>query len=218
MNDLKGTLMAGFDTSARGSITTLFKLLKNPDKMITLKKLIKARITVDREGGNLTDVLTMDAITDLDYLQYCVKEGLRLDPPTGGSIDYKTTQNCTICDVPVPKGTTVWAGMQFLHIHPGIWQQPHSFLPERFDPESELFKTPEGKNRHPLSHLPFSFGIRNCPGQVLAMLEMRVFIAYLLLKMDFELDLEPELEGIEHVSFQVSLPSKLHVRILKLNF
>ena len=30
MNDLKGTLMAGFDTSARGTTTTIFKLLKNP--------------------------------------------------------------------------------------------------------------------------------------------------------------------------------------------
>ena len=77
---------------------------------------------------------------------------------------------------------------------------------------------PDGKNRHPMSYMPFSFGIRNCPGQILAMLEMRVFISFLLLKMDFELDLEPELKGVNHISFQVGMPYKLHVRITKLHF
>ena len=109
-------------------------------------------------------------------------------------------------------------GIHYFHMNPEIWHSPQRYQPERFDPESPLFKTPDGKNRHPLSFMPFSFGIRNCPGQILAMLEMRVFIALLLLKMDFEFDLDPELEGFENVSFMVSMPNKLHVRVKKLNF
>ena len=50
------------------------------------------------------------------------------------------------------------------------------------------------------------------------MLEMRVFLALLLLKTDFELALEPELEGFDNISFQVSIPNQLHVRITNLNF
>ena len=40
LNDLKGTLMAGFDTSARGVTTTIFRLLKNPEKMQKLKEAL----------------------------------------------------------------------------------------------------------------------------------------------------------------------------------
>ena len=141
-----------------------------------------------------------------------------MDPPTIASIDYKTKEECKICDVVVPKGLPISLGISFIHENPTIWQQPESYQPERFDPQSPLFKTADGKTRHPLSFMPFSFGLRNCPGQILALLEIRVFIALLLLKMDFELDLEPELQGIEAVSFQVSMPHKLHVRITKLNF
>ena len=68
LNDLKGTLMAGFDTSARGVTTTIFRLLKNPEKMQKLKEALNSRIHVDSTGGNLTEVLTMEAINDLDYL------------------------------------------------------------------------------------------------------------------------------------------------------
>ena len=66
--------------------------------------------------------------------------------------------------------------------------------------------------------MPFSVGLRNCPGQILAMLEMRVFLAFLFLKMDFELALEPELADFEDISFMVSTPNKLHVRVTKLHF
>ena len=81
--------MAGFDTSARGTTTTIFKLLKNPEKMQKLKETLKNRVPVDHTGSNLFDVLNIDALNDLDYLQYAVKEGLRMDPPTSGSIDCK---------------------------------------------------------------------------------------------------------------------------------
>ena len=46
MNDLKGTLMAGFDTSARCATTTVYRLLKNPEKMKKLKETLKQRLHV----------------------------------------------------------------------------------------------------------------------------------------------------------------------------
>ena len=82
-----------------------------------------------------------------------------------------------MCGVVIPKGITVLVGLTFLQNNPEIWFEPEAFRPERFDPKSDLFKTPDGKNRHPLTWIPFSFGMRNCPGQILALLEMRVFIA-----------------------------------------
>lgn len=40
-----------------------------------------------------------------DYLNYVVKESMRIDPPTFATTSYKTLENLTICGVPVAKGT-----------------------------------------------------------------------------------------------------------------
>ena len=119
--------------------------------------------------------------------------------------------------MPFRKGTPIYLGLTYVHYHPLHWREPEKYVPERFDPTSPWFKTPDGKNRHPCTFMPFSFGPRNCPGQIIAFLEMRVFITYLLLKLDFKLDLEPELKDCDHVSFAVSTPNKLHVRVTKVN-
>ena len=73
------------------------------------------------------------------------------------------------------------------HYDPAQWHDPLKFIPERFDPESEYFKTPEtNKARDPLSYIPFSCHLRNCPGQSLAMLEIKVILVYLLTRVNFE--------------------------------
>ena len=70
-----------------------------------------------------------------------------------------------------------------MHNHPHQWREPEKFIPERFDPESEYFLTPDGKPRNPNVYAPFSHGIRNCPGSTLALLELKVLFITFLLKL-----------------------------------
>ena len=72
------------------------------------------------------------------------------------------------------------------HRNPNEWHYPDKFMPERFDPESEYFKTPNGKARHPLSFIPFSFGERKCLGYQFA----NVIIPTLISRIIFQVDLE----------------------------
>ena len=77
-----------------------------------------------------------------------------------------------------------------LHHNSKEWQNPLEFIPERFDPESSYFVRPDGKQRSPYSYLPFMVGSRKCPGQILAMLELRILVAKILTSIDYDIDEE----------------------------
>ena len=78
-------------------------------------------------------------------------------------------------------------GTAYTHYNPEYWHKPTEYLPERFDPESELFYKPGTKEmRHPKSLNSFSCGKRKCVGQALALQSAKVILVQLLNKLNFE--------------------------------
>lgn len=77
----------------------------------------------------------------------------------------------------------------FPHYNLEQWHRPEEFLPERFDPNnSELFFKPGTTElRHPKSFIPFTFGPRNCLGQTLARLELKVLLSRFLTRVDYKI-------------------------------
>lgn len=75
-----------------------------------------------------------------------------------------------------------------LHHNPRQWQKPEEFLPDRFDPENELSKTPTGEKRHPMSFGPFLGGKRICIGKTFAMQIAKIISAILI--WNYELEFE----------------------------
>jgi len=65
---------------------------------------------------------------------------------------------------------------------------PGEFLPERFNPESPLYITPNGKKRNPYSWLPFGGGRRMCFGKTLAEINMKFLAAYMSQFFEMEFD------------------------------
>jgi cytochrome P450 len=59
-------------------------------------------------------------------------------------------------------------------------------LPERFNPDSPLYTTPEGKKRNPFSFAAFSGGSRVCFGKTFAESNLKFLCAYLTQFFDFE--------------------------------
>ena len=143
-----------------------------------------------------------------------MKESLRLSPPVPVSVEYRPTQSgCTIRGVQIPQNTALFLNFGAVQRDPTQWQRPLEYLPERFDPESGLFARPDGGLRHPLSFVPFSFGTRGCPGQAFGLLEAKVCVAYVAMKFKFDLDLEPELQGVSDISFSIGNPFKVCVKL-----
>jgi cytochrome P450 len=80
----------------------------------------------------------------------------------------------------IPKGSVLGLP-QYVLFRMGI-QDPESFNPDRWDPDS-----PDIKQLN-VSFLPFALGRRNCIGQNLATFEMKLILATLYRSFRFELE------------------------------
>mmetsp|Transcript_25635 Transcript_25635/g.19393 ORF Transcript_25635/g.19393 Transcript_25635/m.19393 type:complete len:94 (-) Transcript_25635:94-375(-) len=68
------------------------------------------------------------------------------------------------------------------------WIDPNEFIPERFDPNSNYFKTPSGQKRHPMSYGPFLGGKRICLGKTFAEQITKVIFTMIVWNFEFEFD------------------------------
>ena len=76
--------------------------------------------------------------------------------------------------------------MHFLQRNPKQWIEPDKYIPERFDPNSRYYFTPEGKKRHPMAFSPFFGGKRICLGKTFAETVSKIFGPTLLGTFDFK--------------------------------
>ena len=112
------------------------------------------------------------------------------------------------------KGTQIQIDIDSIHHDEAYWHKPESFIPERFDPEHEYFKVPDtNKARSQDMYLPFSSGIRMCPGNIFALSSIKTIIAYFVLKYDYTLDkVKPNDDSIR---FEIDNNTILYGKIMK---
>ena len=79
---------------------------------------------------------------------------------------YECVEEFELCGVPISAGQKMGINILARHLDPKEWEEPLKFIPERFDPESKFYLTPNGNKRDATSFVPFSQGLRNCPGQI----------------------------------------------------
>lgn len=115
-------------------------------------------------------------MSEAKYLERCITETLRLAPPT--PVFYRQLSTPLQVDhYNFKAGTTFAFSPWTLHRDPKYYPDPEAFEPDRWLPEKVL-------ERPAASYLAFSFGPRNCVGQKVAMMEMKVFLAWILRKYD----------------------------------
>ncbi len=135
-----------------------------------MKKYIKS----EKPLYNLTNeewkkiILDDELLNDCSYLGYCVNETLRIDPSVRFSTVHEIAGACTIGKYKILDGQEFMINFIGLHTNPEQWRSPEKFIPERFNPSSPFFLTPEGKRRHPMSYGPFLGGKRVCLGKTFA--------------------------------------------------
>ena len=118
-------------------------------------------------GADLKEVLPYTRATLLEALRYHC-----LVPLPGPKC---TTCPTTICGFAIPDDTELFVNFWSIHHDKEFWGDPETFRPERFlDEDGDLVPPDHPKRRHVL---PFSGGIRNCPGEQLAMSRLFIWLA-----------------------------------------
>ena len=157
-------LFAGHETLTSALASFCLLVAQYPDVMA------KART----EQAALQDqLLTLDTLKQMPYLDQVLKEVLRMIAPVGGG--FRTVlKPCQFDGYTIPAGWIVLYEINLTHQDSQVFRDPDTFDPDRFAPDRA-----EDKNK-PFSHVPFGGGVRECLGKEFARLEMKLFAAKLL--------------------------------------
>ena len=123
-------------------------------------------------------------LSRLRYLRMVVEETMRLYPPVW-VLSRTAVSDDVIGGFSIPAGSEILIFPYVTHRHPRWWDQPESFCPERFLPQSSASR-PRG------AYLPFGAGPRTCVGLNFAMTEILVVLALLLQRFRVQLAVNPE--------------------------
>jgi cytochrome P450 len=109
--DLTTFILAGHDTTGYQLSWIIIECVKHPDVLLKLRKELDRVFAV-----NSPIDCTPNQLSELHYLSYIIKEGMRLRPVLPAGIDRKITQDIPYKEFVLPKGSTVsmnfWAIMR----------------------------------------------------------------------------------------------------------
>ena len=188
INQIKLFLFSGHDTTSSTICYVLYLLANHPKVLARVREEHTQLFGVDHAERIRLLENEPHLLNRLSYSTAIIKETLRLFPSSssirGGEPGHHIRS--TEGGPPLPTdGFLVWAVSYPLHHDPTYWPQAEEFIPERWlvNPGDPLYPV-KGAWR------PFEHGPRNCIGQELAMLEMKVVMVLALQIFDMEIAYE----------------------------
>lgn len=165
--------LAGYETSSSTINHGLYEIALHKDVQDKLRKELEANIQDDGEFPYYT-------LKNMPYLHQIVLETLRKYPPVPFlgrtcTSDYKIPNT----DVVIDKGCAILISLLGLHYDPQYFPEPDRFDPERFSAE-------DVSKRDTFCYLPFGDGQRNCIGERIGLLSVKMAIAHIVKNFEFE--------------------------------
>lgn len=176
ISQMKVFILAGHDTTSSTLCYIFYLLSCNPSAL--------QRVQAEHDEAFGSDLTQMnDAISAnphllnrLPFTLAVIKETLRLFPVASatraGEPGFSLTQDGHMYPT---EGFTIWCTHQAMHREEMYWPRQDSFIPERW-------LVSEDDPLHPVKGAwrPFEFGPRNCIGQELALLELKLVMVMTL--------------------------------------
>ncbi|KAI8994752.1 cytochrome P450 [Pilobolus umbonatus] len=171
-NNLCIFFVAGHETTAYTLAFTIYELARNKD----LQE--RAREEAFRVLGDAADnnVPTLEELKEFPYITQIMKETMRRHPPINRSTGRRILEDIELAGNVIPKGAEVIIDIYNIHHNPDIWEDPHTFNPDRFNAGGEADK------QKGLAWLPFSNGARQCIGMAYSTAQQKVVLSMLLRK------------------------------------
>lgn len=175
-NQVMTLMLAGYETTASALTWTWHLLSQNLSVLAHLRRDVRETL-----NGRLPRYSDLD---NLPLVRMTLDESLRLFPPAW-TLGRRAVSDDVIGGYSVPADTVLAVCIYTLHHHPGFWDRPEVFDPERFSPE-------HSKGRNKFSYIPFGAGPRQCIGNSFGLMEAALVIACVLQR--FELHSVPGAE------------------------
>lgn len=184
--NLTSNMVAGSDTTAIALRSIIYNLLKHPDKRA---KAVREIDDADRAGLLSPVVQFRESKAHLPYLGAVIKEAMRVHPSVGLILErHVPAGGAVICGKWIPANTVVGINAWVVHRNADIFENPDSFVPERWiENSAEKLKVMEQ------SIFTFGAGARTCIGRNISLMEMAKIVPQLLRRYEFAL-VKPEKE------------------------
>jgi len=187
-DQLMTLLVAGHDTTATGLSWALERLTRHPAVLAKAVRAAEASAAGDAAGD--------------EYLDAVAKETLRIRPVVF-DVGRVLTEPVELAGCRLPAGLMVVPGIGL--VHASAKQYPD---PDRFDPDRML-----GAALNPTTWLPFGGGNRRCLGAAFAMVEMRVVLREVLLRVELSTTTAAdERQKLKHVTLVPHRGARIRVR------
>lgn len=160
-DELVTVLLAGHDTTALTLSYTWVLLSEHP----AVRDRVVAEVETVLDGGRPT----MADVQDLEYVEWVLREAMRLYPPVY-TLFRTPTAPVDLGGYAVGPDANVMLPQWAVHRSDRYWDDPEAFDPERFSPDRR-------GDRPRFAYFPFGGGPRRCIGSHLAMLEATLIVA-----------------------------------------
>lgn len=163
--------LAGSETTATNLLWAVIFLMRQPDIQAKLQNELD--VVVGRER--------LPALADqtaTPYMMAVIDEVHRMASLVPLAVQHWTNQEVTVGGHVIPKDSIVVPNLWEVHHDKDTWQDPDTFRPERFlSQEGDFVKSSRV--------VPFSLGVRRCPGETLAKAEIYLFLSALVQQFSF---------------------------------
>ncbi|EPS29067.1 hypothetical protein PDE_04015 [Penicillium oxalicum 114-2] len=187
-------VIAGSDTTATALTTLIYYLAAHQDKLWHLQQ--ELRETFDEASD-----MTSEKLQGMLYLNAVIEEGLRICPPTAFGLP-RISPGAMVDGRLIPKGTVVSTSSWTTAHREDYFHDARGFHPERWLPAGHALWNAKFQHDHLSASKPFSLGPRGCLGVNLAYMEMRITLAKLAWKFDWELVNADQLDWESELRFE----------------
>lgn len=184
---------AGHETTSNALTFTFQLLAKHPEWQ---DKIYNEFIEL---GGDNADLMTR--ISQSKVCQQVLEESMRLYPPAY-FIDRVNIEKDVFNEMEFEPGSNLLFSVYEIHRHPKLWDNPESFVPERFANGGRQFSS---------QYFPFGAGPRKCIGNNFAMFEMIIAVTTLVKKFK----IQPKFDYVKITPLITLKPKNAHLSFQK---
>lgn len=209
--------VGGSDTTTSASVHLLYRLARHKDIQNTLHEEILSGLGSQQfkkdERDIPSDNMSLSSITPenvslllkLPYLEAVINETLRLHPPSPSGL-FRTTPPEGL-QLPegelIPGGVDVSSPIYSLHRDPRYWEQPETFIPERWiqnlhtSSPAGLYEPQPCLIKDRTAFMPFGIGPYGCAGRVVSYMEMKLLVASIVMRFWIDFPIGTDLDEID---------------------